>query len=152
VIDADWVRPYMAYGSRPLPGRTVARRQPLVKSGWPGCLKGMVDQTLHSLYKLDRARQFGVPVKRRFLNPARMEVKEARISTRDKYVDSETTSFVAHARSLISQDPWRLAFFTVSNMEAGKDEQLHEASIPEWLQTMDSSDLTIHIPWFLSLR
>ena len=64
----------------------------------------MVDQILHSLHKLDSAWQFDVPVKRGFVDPVRMEVKQVRITLRGKYVDSETTRFVAHVLDLIAQD------------------------------------------------
>jgi hypothetical protein len=53
----------------------------------------MVDQVLHSLHKLGRAWQFGVPVIRRFVDPARMEVKQLQITGGDKYVDGVNLTY-----------------------------------------------------------
>ena len=64
-------------------------------------------------------------IERGLIDPARMKIKQARIADGSKYVDGETTWFVADSSHLIPQGPRSFAFLVGANMEARKDKQFH---------------------------
>ena len=95
----------------------------------PCHIERMVDQKLNAIHELIRFGSCHVQIECRFIDPARMQEKQPRISHRAVYLYPEATRLFANARNGIAQFRLHRTLFTFPRMEAGKDSEFHLSAL-----------------------
>jgi hypothetical protein len=85
----------------------------------------MIYQWLHSFDKARGVWKLGMNVERSFIDPARVDVKQARISRATKNLYGQAARFRARRGEHVTHHVCDGIFLAVASMEASEDEKLH---------------------------
>jgi hypothetical protein len=91
-------------------------------------LERMIDERLDSLEERHGVRQFGVDVEGRFVNPARVKMKEAGIANGAEGVDRQAARLGPGRDDDIAQSRRDRGFVTLPGAKAGEDEELRHCA------------------------
>jgi hypothetical protein len=94
----------------------------------PGHIDLMIYQWLHSFDKARRVWKLGMNVERSFIDPARVDVEQTRISRGTKDLYGQATWFCARRGDHVTHRGRNGIFLAVASMEASEDEKLHTSN------------------------
>ena len=83
----------------------------------------MIDEWLNALQEMNRVRQRGMEVERRFIDPARVKEEKSRIAGRTIGLDGKATGFRPHRIKLASHGSGDSFFLALASVEARDDEE-----------------------------
>src|ERR1700692_16374 len=106
----------------------------------------MIDNGLHAINESPGMRQPGVGLEGRFVDPARMNVKQTRLASRTVGTDRHAAGLLARRSNHVAQCRSDRRLLSCAGVEAGEDEQLHGASVQRPAQTGCSERNTLCSP------